>query len=41
MTLDNSWVNAQGMAIKAGKLLGEVLAQRVQGERPVVLVRAL
>lgn len=38
MTLDNSWMYAQGRAVKAGRLLGEVLAQRVQGERPVVLV---
>jgi hypothetical protein len=40
MTLDNSWMHAQSMAVKAGRLLGEVLEQRVQGERPVVLVRA-
>lgn len=38
MALDNSWAHAQGMAVKAGRLLGEVLAQRVQGERPVILV---
>ncbi|KAL1409885.1 hypothetical protein Q8F55_003884 [Vanrija albida] len=38
MTLDNSWMYAQGRAVKAGRLLGEVLAQRVQGERPVVLI---
>lgn len=38
LVLDNSWSNAQDRAIKAGRLLGEVLAQRVQGERPVTLV---
>lgn len=38
LVLDNSWSNAEDRAIKAGRLLGEVLAQRVQGERPVTLV---
>lgn len=38
MALDNSWVNAQNKAVKAGRLLGQVLEQRVQGERPVVLI---
>lgn len=38
MALDNSWVGAQDKATKAGRLLGEVLAQHVQGERPVVLI---
>lgn len=37
--LDNTWVQAQDKAIKAGRLLGEVLENRVQGQRPVVLVR--
>ena len=39
MTLDNTWIKAQDKAKKAGQLLGEVLEKRVQGERPVVLVR--
>ena len=39
MTLDNTWLQAQDRAKKAGQLLGEVLEKRVQGERPVVLVR--
>ena len=38
MSLDNSWMQAQDRANKAGRILGEVLEQRVQGERPVVLV---
>lgn len=38
MTLDNTWMHAQDRASKAGRLLGEVLEKRVQGERPVVLV---
>lgn len=37
-SVDSAWTNAQGTAVKAGRLLGDVLAQRVQGERPVVLV---
>ncbi|KAJ9125671.1 hypothetical protein QFC22_000633 [Naganishia vaughanmartiniae] len=36
--LDNTWVQAQDKAIKAGRLLGEVLENRVQGQRPVVLI---
>ena len=38
MSLDNTWMQAQDRARKAGRLLGEVLEKRVQGERPVVLV---
>ncbi|WVR09722.1 hypothetical protein IAU60_006798 [Kwoniella sp. DSM 27419] len=38
MTLDNTWMHAQDRAKKAGRLLGEVIEKRVQGERPVVLV---
>lgn len=38
MSLDNTWMQAQDRAKKAGRLLGEVLEKRVQGERPVVLV---
>lgn len=38
LALDNSWSGATNKAVKAGRLLGEVLAQRVQGERPVTLV---
>ncbi len=38
MTLDNTWMHAQDRAKKAGRILGEVLEKRVQGERPVVLV---
>jgi hypothetical protein len=37
MTVDNSWIQAQDRAKKAGRLLGEVLEKRVQGERPVIL----
>lgn len=37
--LDNTWVQSQDKAIKAGRLLGEVLEKRVQGQRPVILVR--
>ncbi|KAJ9092316.1 hypothetical protein QFC19_008750 [Naganishia cerealis] len=36
--LDNTWVQSQDKAIKAGRLLGEVLENRVQGQRPVVLI---
>ncbi|KAJ9103008.1 hypothetical protein QFC20_004816 [Naganishia adeliensis] len=36
--LDNTWVQSQDKAIKAGRLLGEVLEKQVQGQRPVVLV---
>lgn len=38
MSLDNTWMQAQDRAKKAGRLLGEVLEKRVQGERPVILV---
>ncbi|WWC72440.1 uncharacterized protein I206_106402 [Kwoniella pini CBS 10737] len=38
MTLDNTWMHAVDRAKKAGKLLGEVIEKRVQGERPVVLI---
>lgn len=38
MSLDNTWMQAVDRAKKAGKLLGEVLEKRVQGERPVVLI---
>ncbi|WWD20595.1 hypothetical protein CI109_105071 [Kwoniella shandongensis] len=38
MTLDNTWMHAQDRARKAGRLLGEVIEKRVQGERPVVLI---
>lgn len=41
MTLDNTWMHAQDRAKKAGRLLGEVIEKRVQGERPVVLVSLL
>lgn len=37
--LDNTWVQSQDKAIKAGRLLGEVLEKQVQGQRPVILVR--
>ncbi|KAK8850413.1 hypothetical protein IAR55_004331 [Kwoniella newhampshirensis] len=37
MTLDNTWMHAQDRAKKAGRLLGEVIEKRVQGERPVIL----
>ncbi|GHJ85206.1 hypothetical protein NliqN6_1608 [Naganishia liquefaciens] len=36
--LDNTWVQSQDKAIKAGRLLGEVLEKRVQGQRPVILI---
>ncbi|WVQ85872.1 hypothetical protein IAT38_008040 [Cryptococcus sp. DSM 104549] len=38
MTLDNTWMHAQDRAKKAGRLLGEVIEKRVQGERPVILI---
>lgn len=38
MSLDNTWMQAVDRANKAGRILGEVLEKRVQGERPVVLV---
>jgi len=39
MSLDNTWMQAHDRARKAGRILGEVLEKRVQGERPVILVR--
>ncbi|EJD46374.1 DUF726-domain-containing protein [Auricularia subglabra TFB-10046 SS5] len=38
MVVDNDWVRACDRAKKAGQLLAEVLRERVQGERPVILV---
>ncbi|GMK54473.1 hypothetical protein CspeluHIS016_0110590 [Cutaneotrichosporon spelunceum] len=38
LALDNSFTSCQNKSIKAGRLLGEVLMQRVQGERPVTLI---
>lgn len=38
MSLDNTWMQAQDKARKAGRILGEVIEKKVQGERPVVLV---
>ncbi|KAL7422671.1 hypothetical protein Q5752_001962 [Cryptotrichosporon argae] len=38
MAVDNTWMRATDRAVKAGRLLGEVLEKRVQGERPVVLI---
>lgn len=35
---DNPWMNAKSLAIKAGKVLGVLLAQRVLGSRPLTLV---
>jgi hypothetical protein len=37
MSTDNVWIQSQDKAIKAGRLLGQVLEKRVQGQRPVVL----
>lgn len=34
---DNPWMNARALAIKAGKVLGQLLANRVFGNRPVTL----
>ena len=36
--LDNPWMTAQSLAVKAGKVLGTLLAERVLGARPVTLV---
>jgi hypothetical protein len=41
MYTDNVWIQSQDKAIKAGRLLGEVLEKRVQGQRPVILVSAV
>jgi len=35
--IDNPWSNAQALAIKAGRVLGILLSQRVLGTRPVTL----
>ena len=35
--LDNPWSNAKSLAVKAGTVLGTLLAQRVFGTRPVTL----
>jgi hypothetical protein len=35
--IDNPWMNARSLAIKAGAVLGQLLAQRVFGTRPVTL----
>ena len=39
MTLkqDNPWANARALALKAGRVLGDLLANRVFGTRPVTL----
>lgn len=39
--LDNTWIQTQDRAVKAGRILGEVLEKKVQGERPVILVRCV
>jgi len=36
--IDNPWMNAKALAIKTGAVLGELLAKRVFGSRPVTLV---
>ncbi|KAH7337457.1 hypothetical protein B0J17DRAFT_428691 [Rhizoctonia solani] len=38
LALDNDWIRACDKAKKAGKLLSEVLKERVQGERPITMV---
>ncbi|KAG8884282.1 hypothetical protein FRB98_002522 [Tulasnella sp. 332] len=38
MVVDNEWIRGTDRARKAGQLLAEVLKEKVQGERPVVLV---
>ncbi|KAG5647259.1 hypothetical protein DXG03_000794 [Asterophora parasitica] len=35
--IDNPWMNAKALAAKAGAVLGELLAQRMFGSRPVTL----
>ncbi|KAJ6547689.1 DUF726-domain-containing protein [Mycena capillaripes] len=35
--IDNDWMNSQALAIKAGAVLGDLLANRVFGNRPVTL----
>lgn len=37
-TIDNPWMNAKARSIKAGKVLGSLLASHVFGNRPVTLV---
>ncbi|KAI0928718.1 hypothetical protein AcW2_004640 [Taiwanofungus camphoratus] len=36
--IDNPWMTAKSLAVKSGKVLGKLLAQRVLGNRPVTLV---
>lgn len=36
--LDNPWMNARALAIKTGAVLGDLLAKRAFGNRPVTLV---
>ncbi|KAJ3505360.1 hypothetical protein NLJ89_g7460 [Agrocybe chaxingu] len=36
--IDNPWMNARALAIKTGAVLGDLLANRVLGTRPVTLV---
>ncbi|KAI0721123.1 hypothetical protein C8T65DRAFT_692583 [Cerioporus squamosus] len=36
--IDNPWMNAKSLAIKTGKVLGTLLAERVLGSRPITLV---
>ncbi|KAG9027419.1 hypothetical protein FRB95_007787 [Tulasnella sp. JGI-2019a] len=38
MVVDNEWIRGTDRARKAGRLLADVLKEKVQGERPVVLV---
>ncbi|KAG8934689.1 hypothetical protein FRC01_001090 [Tulasnella sp. 417] len=38
MVVDNEWIRACDRARKAGRLLGDVLQKKVQGDRPVVLI---
>jgi hypothetical protein len=36
--IDNPWMNTKALALKAGAVLGDLLARRVFGNRPVTLV---
>ncbi|RDX56805.1 DUF726-domain-containing protein [Lentinus brumalis] len=36
--IDNPWMSAKSLAIKTGKVLGTLLAERVLGSRPITLV---
>ncbi|KAF9052929.1 DUF726-domain-containing protein [Panaeolus papilionaceus] len=36
--IDNPWMNARALAIKGGRVLGDLLANRMFGNRPVTLV---